>query len=246
MELMKKFYNIKSTYLTFDYSHFQMESPRDNQTRLFEGLGIPWAEMQQEPPEELSEGIPETVVITNYSKDPVYLHVIYDCEQILIAPMGRNLLCLCDSYLRRMLRRREGELTEGGTIGFELIQPFWDRQKNFDLMELTGNQSGNRHILLVDKCSLPTLQEMVIATLSEETLDKLRQTEYGILVKDHRTHIMNFVFHIHDMTVPYYDHDPQVQYGKFYWENDSGIFDICPSCSCERCRGPRRDWWDWH
>jgi len=236
---------MKCTDLTFGCSHFQMESPEDNQARLFEGLGIPWAEMQREPPEKPSEGIPETVVITNYAKNPVYFHVIYDCEQMLIALMGRNLLCLCDSYLRRTLMKREGELTEEKTVGFELTQPFWDRQRDADVVELTGNHSGNRHILVINKGNLPTLQEMVIATLGEETLDKLRQSEYGNLVKDYRTQIMNMVFHIHDRAVPYYDHDPQIRYGNFYWEDDSKIFDICPSCNCQRRRGPRLEGWDW-
>jgi len=228
---------MKCTDLTFGCSHFQMESPEDNQARLFEGLGIPWAEMQREPSEKPSEGIPETVVITNYAKSPAYLQVVYDNEQMIIVQMDRNLLCLCDSYLRRRLREREGELTGLGTIGFELIRPFWDRQHNFAMLELTGNHPGNRHILLVDKSSLPTLQEMVIATLSEETLDKLRRTEYGIVVRNHRTRIMNFMFHLHDY---------EAKTEKLFWENDSRIIDICPSCNCKRSRGPRERYWDWH
>jgi len=192
--------------------------------------------MRQEPPEELSDGIPETVVVTNYAKSPAYLHVVFDNEQTIIVQMDRNLLCLCDPFLRKWLNKREGELTGLGTIGFELIRPFWDRQHNFAMVELTGNNPRNRHILLVDKSSLPTLQELVIAMLSEETLDKLRQNEYGVVVRDHRTRIINFTFHLHD-----YDSKTQ----KLFWENDSRIIDICPSCSCRRARGPRERYWDW-
>jgi len=196
----------------------------DNQARLFKGLGIPWAEMQQE--------LPETLVITNYTKDPAYLEVVFDLEQCLVLPMGRNLMCICDPYIRKILEKREGELTVGGTIGFELIRPFWDQEPNFSMIELTGNQPGSRHILAVDKNSLPTLKETVIATLNEETLDNLRKSEYEFLVKDHKTHILNFRFHV-------LDHECE-----FYWQNRLEMTDICPSCSCERSIGLRRWAWD--
>jgi len=134
----------------------------ENQARLFEGLGIPWQKMHQE--------LPETVVITNLTRDPSYLEVVYDFEQTLEVPMGRSLLCICDPYLRRQLLKREGELCVKGVEGFELIRPFWDREPNFALLEM--NRLGSRHILAVDKNHLPTLKDMVIASLNEETLSR--------------------------------------------------------------------------
>jgi len=63
-----------------------MERQMRDQARLFEGLGIPWRKMHPE--------LPQTVVITNLTRDPSYLEIIYDFEQLMEVPMGRSLLCL--------------------------------------------------------------------------------------------------------------------------------------------------------
>jgi len=188
----------------------------DNQARLFEGLGIPLQTMYQE--------LPETVVITNLTRGPAYLEVVYDYEQCLVIPYGRSILCLCDPYLRRQLSEREGKSCEDGVKGFEMTRAYFDRKPNFDL--LVGDRLGNRHILAIDRNHLPTLQDLAIASLDEETLEKLRKGKYGFLVRDHGTYTLNFKFHILD-----YEYD-------LYWDLD--MIDVCPSCSCERQQRMRK------
>jgi len=156
----------------------------DNQARLFEGLGIPLQTMYQE--------LPETVVITNLTRGPAYLEVVYDYEQCLVIPYGRSILCLCDPHLRRQLSEREGKSTGDGVKGFEITRAYFDRKPNFDL--LVGDRLGNRHLLAIDRNHLPTLQDLVIASLDEDTLEKLRKGRYGFLVRDHGTYTLNFNF----------------------------------------------------
>jgi len=86
------------------------------------------------------------------------------------------------------------------------------------------NRLGNRHIFVIDKNHLPTLQEYVIASLNEETMDKLRQSEYKFLVKDHKTNNLNFRFHILDN-----------EYKE--WHERMEMIDLCPSCSCKKSNG---------
>jgi len=180
-----------------------MESSMENQARLFEGLGIPWHKMHP--------NMPQTVVITNLAKDPAYLEVVYDFEQLLPIPWGRSFLCLCDRYLRRQLVKRTGELSENSGLDFE--RPFWDRNPKFAFIE--KDIGKNRHILIIDKNHLPSLKEYVIASLAENIVNNLRKSEYGFLVRDQKTQKLDFVFHLLDMDYA-----------------TCRMIDICPSCNC--------------
>jgi len=158
----------------------------ENQARLFEGLGIPWHKMHP--------NMPQTVVFTNLAKDPAYLEVVYDFSQLLPIPLGRSFLCLCDRLLRQQLIKRTGDLSENRGLDFE--RPFWDRNPNFAFIEKDIGE--NRHVLLIDKNHLPSLKEYVLASLAENVVENLRKGEYGFLVEDQKTHILEFVFRLID------------------------------------------------
>jgi len=163
----------------------------ENQARLLEGLGIPWYKMHKMHP-----NMPQTVVFTNLARDPAYLEVVYDYNQILPIPFGRSFLCLCDQLLRQQLVSRKGELSDNRGLDFE--RPYWDHEPNFAFIETDIGE--NRHVLIIDKNHLPSLKEYVTASLAENVVENLRKSEYAFLVEEQKTQNLEFVFHMMDMS----------------------------------------------
>jgi len=177
----------------------------ENQRSLWMGLGLSWEETPK---------LPHEWVITNLTDEVCEVNIRYDIDQSLDIKPGRNLLCLCNPLLRKEICARDGDYTESPCVS--VSEPRWGGNSKISYVHIPQDQS--EHIIIKYKDSVTSLQDSIVATLTEDKMNYLKNSVYKSFVKNYQTHRLDFSFQI-------YEDD-----GSYEWNTE----ELWPwaSCSC--------------
>jgi len=165
----------------------------ENQKALWRGLGLTW----KEPPvnyQRVKDQLPRQWVITNLTDEVCEVNIRYDIDQRLDIKPGRNLLCLCNPLLREEICARDGDYSEYPCV--LVSESKWNDRSKISYVHISQDQS--EHIIIKYRDSVTSLQDSIVATLTEEKMKYLKNSAYRYYVKNYQTHRLDFSLYVYE------------------------------------------------